>query len=416
MKCRQDEHRHAIPRTVVAEVNPGGVDEQTKDRSLVIASVMRLGGPTGVQAYVRTMLKAARDRGVPTTFASPFQLPRLLVAGTFVWGPVLRVFSTSAYVRWHRFGHYRLLRRQLRRSVRRTLPSVIYAQDPMSAQAALDLRRDGYDVEVVLAVHFNVSEADEWAERGYIRAGGRVFQQIRAREAKVLEGVDRIVYPSEFMRDQVSARAPAVLRVPNWCIPNFVADGERAPGAEVPADDLISIGSLESRKNQEFLLRVIRECHARGHTYRLTLVGNGPMRARLESLVRDLGLEESVEFAGYVPDAGSLVRRYRALVHAAVVENLPIALLEAMAAGRPVFAAPVGGIAEVFRDDVEGRYWPLSDAGQAADVLVAVLEDEATWSRLGRAARRRYESRFSPDEVVPQLLRVLFGVSDGHRS
>jgi glycosyltransferase involved in cell wall biosynthesis len=390
--------------------------ESTQTRCLVVASVARLGGPTGVQAYMRTVLDALTERGVAREFASPFQLSRVIVVGVFAWGPILRMFNTTAFVWWYRFGHRLLLWRRLRASVRRSRRTLIYAQDPLSAQAALDLRRDGYQVEVVLAVHFNVSEADEWAERGYIRREGRVFRQIRAQEAAVLQAVDRLVYPSEFMRDLVGSRLPAVRSVPSWCIPNFAADCDRESDEDAPVGDLISIGTLETRKNQEFLLRVLAECHAQGHRYRLTLVGDGPLRGRLQRMARALGLESFVTFAGHVPGAASLIHRYRALVHAAVVENLPIALLEALAAGRPIFAAPVGGIPEVFRDGIEGRYWSLGDARQAAALLVAVLEDEVTWSRLGHAARQRYEARFAPDEVVPRLLHALFGEPDGQRS
>jgi len=382
---------------------------------MIIASIMRLEGPTGVQAYVRAVLAASRGHAARMTFASPFQLGRILVYGTFAWGPLLRVVSTSASVWWYRVGHRLLLRRRLKQALRRSPPAVIYAQDPVSAEAALDLRREGFRLEVVLAVHFNVSEADEWAERGAIRAGGRLFRRIREREARTLERVDRLIYPSEFMREHVQRRVPGAARLPSWSIPNFV-EGPSESAVESATDDLIAIGTLESRKNQEFLLRVLAECHRRGHRYRLTLVGDGPSRASLQRLVRELDLEPSVIFAGFVTDAGSLIPRYRALVHAALLENMPIALLEALAAGRPIFAGAVGGIPEIFSDGVEGRYWPLDDIERAATVLIDVLEDDARLGRLARAARARYEARFSRAQVVPRLLQAIAGTSDAGRS
>jgi hypothetical protein len=72
----------------------------SRERPMIIASIMRLEGPTGVQAYVRAVLAASRGHAARMTFASPFQLGRILVYGTFAWGPLLRVVSTSASVWW----------------------------------------------------------------------------------------------------------------------------------------------------------------------------------------------------------------------------------------------------------------------------------------------------------------------------
>jgi glycosyltransferase involved in cell wall biosynthesis len=113
--------------------------------------------------------------------------------------------------------------------------------------------------------------------------------------------------------------------------------------------DLVSIGTLEPRKNQAYLLRVLAAINAQGRAYTLSLVGQGPDRKQLKDLARELGVAHQVRFLGYRGKAAHLLAGYRAYVHAATMENLSVTVIEALASELPVFAAPVGGIPEIFR-------------------------------------------------------------------
>ena len=351
-------------------------------------------------------------RAAAARLITPFDLSPLVVVPTFGFGRLLKFVRPAWWVWGFRAGHFLLLRRRSRACLPRRSPCVVYAQDPLSARAALDLRREGRDVRVVLAVHYNGSQADEWVDSGLIAPGGRLYRQIARLEQEVLPAVDHLVVPSDFMRREVLARVPAAAAVPMSHLPNFADDpaddpsADAASGAE-PAGDLITLGALEPRKNHAFVLRVLAECHRMGHPYRLAVVGDGPLRGPLRALAERLGVAASVDFRGYVPGAARLLPRYRAYVHGATIENLPIALLEALAAGRPLFAPPVGGIPEVFCDGVEGRYWPLDDPREAARRLTEVLESPPAYAACARAARARYEARFTAERVVPAVLETL---------
>ena len=146
-----------------------------------------------------------------------------------------------------------------------------------------------------------------------------------------------------------------------------------------------------------------------GYPYRLTLVGDGPLKKELETLASRLGLARHVKFAGYVPAAAKLLPRYKAYVHAARMESLGIILLEALASRRPVLAAPLGGIPEVFSDGIEGFSWDLDNPLQAARHLIRLLEDEALYERMSGAAYARYETCFMPPVVGPRLLEAVLG-------
>ncbi|HEV7816483.1 MAG TPA: glycosyltransferase, partial [Janthinobacterium sp.] len=172
--------------------------------------------------------------------------------------------------------------------------------------------------------------------------------------------------------------------------------------------DLIAIGTLEARKNQAFLLRVLARARDLGFVYTLTIVGNGPDESALKFLSRHLGLERQVRFAGFQPHAAQLISAHRVLAHAATMENFGIVLIEALSRGRPILAPAVGGIGEIFTDAVEGYFWPLDDIDGAAALLIEILSDAVAYQRLARAALNRYGSTFSSDRLVPAWLAAIF--------
>jgi glycosyltransferase involved in cell wall biosynthesis len=257
-----------------------------------------------------------------------------------------------------------------------------------------------------MVAHFNISQADEWADKGKIAREGQLFHAIRRFEADVLPRVDGLVYVSEFMRKAIEQRIPAVARVPSVVVPNFLAPAAGQPNSEAKAD-LVSIGTLEPRKNQEYLLRILAAAARRGRRFTLALIGDGPDRARLERLANELGVADQVHFLGFVPHAAQCLPHYRAYCHAARMESFGLAILEAMSYGRPVLAAPVGGVPEVFADGSEGRYWPLDDADAAAGILIEMFSDADQLARMGGAARETFLTRFQTNVLGARLLAFL---------
>lgn len=371
-------------------------------REIVIASLMRHEGATGVQSHVLTFEAYLRRRGRPAHFVNPFSSRSPLLPPLFAVRRGLRLVSPSSSVWWYRHWHARFLQRVVGRQLAGDRAAVIYAQCPVSADAALRVRTDQ---PVVMAAHFNISQADEWAGKGEIREHGRLFREIRAFEDRVLSGLDGIVYVSEFSRGVLQERIPALAHVPGVVVPNPV--DILPPAAGPPVADLITVGSLEHRKNHSYLLQVVHEAAVRGHRYTLSVVGDGPQRAALESLSRRLGLQDHVRFYGYQAEVRPLLARHRVYCHTAHMESFGIVLLEAMAEGVPVLAGGVGGIPEVVRPGRDGEFWPLDDPRAAADVLVALMEDPARRAALAKTAREHAAERFAVDLVGERLLDFL---------
>lgn len=372
---------------------------------VVIATILRRRGETGIQAHVQALVDALAARGDTPEFINHLSAFRWLGVPIFVVRRAIDPFSGRLSVWWYRTWHYWFLRLALRGHLRRAGPLVIYAQCPLSARAALDARRSAHQ-RVVMAVHFSHSQADEWVAKGRIRGDGRVYRAIDRLERETLPRLDGIVYLSDYMRRHIERRHPGIMAVRSETIPNFVTR-PRLRQSVADGADLITIGALDTNKNQRYILEVLAEAARMGQGYRLSIVGDGPERAALERMAKTLGITDSVRFLGYRPDARSLLPGHRAYIHAARMDNFPMVLIEALAAGIPVLAPSVGGIPEIFDDGVEGYPIPLDDPAEAARRIIALLEDDAGRCRMGEAARDRFVRDFDADVTATRLIRFL---------
>lgn len=171
---------------------------------------------------------------------------------------------------------------------------------------------------------------------------------------------------------------------------------------------VVTVSRLAPNRGHELLLSGFRLLLTRMPDARLLLVGKGETRARLEHLVAELGLAERVVFTGYrdrdLPAVLAAADCF-ALMGAGSDESCR-AVLEAMAAGRPVVAGRVGALPETV---VHGETGLLVDGARpesVAEALAAVLGNRARAVEMGRAGRRRVETVFSPEQSVATVERV----------
>ncbi|GAA0606210.1 glycosyltransferase family 4 protein [Kribbella sandramycini] len=370
---------------------------------IVIASLMRYAGGSGLQSHVRTFDSYLRSLGAPVQVVTPFEARSPFVLPIFAARIGIRPVSRAAAVWWHQFWHARYLKTALARWLEERPDAVIYAQCPISAGVALEVRTTQ---PVVMVAHFNVSQADEWADEGELPRNGRLFRSIRAFEERVLSRLDGIVYVSDYTKTGLENQVPALKVVPNAVVPNPVAPSQDR-GLTTPRADLITVGRLDSRKNHRYLLDILAAAASRGHRYTLSVVGDGGDRAALEAHAAELGLADQVTFLGYRPDARRLMREHRLYCHTSKTESFGIVLVEAMAEGVPVLAAPVGGVPEVLRSGTDGLFWPLENAEAAADVLIGLMVDEPERDRMAAAAVQHAQTCFSTEAAGRQLLEFV---------
>jgi glycosyltransferase involved in cell wall biosynthesis len=113
-----------------------------------------------------------------------------------------------------------------------------------------------------------------------------------------------------------------------------------------------------------------------------------------------LGVEGLVDDRGYEPDWRGALSDGQVFVLPSYYEGLPLALLEAMASGLPSIVTPVGGIPDVVIENETGLIVPVGDADALADAIVWMASHQSEARRMGDAARKLVESRFSSSEMA----------------
>lgn len=207
----------------------------------------------------------------------------------------------------------------------------------------------------------------------------------------------------------------ATYRAPVCFIPNAIdvaAYGEDGPWLPptlgLREDDLVigSLGRLVPVKGYDILLRAAPRMVARVPNLKILLVGDGPQRPRLASLARDLGIAAHVLLPGHCADVRPYLRRMDVFVLPSLAEGLPLALLEAMAAGRPVVVTRVGGMPEVVSDGEEGLLVaPQSEEALAAACL-RLLGDPVLRAACGRKGRVRVAGALAIDSIGQHYLEL----------
>jgi glycosyltransferase involved in cell wall biosynthesis len=158
---------------------------------------------------------------------------------------------------------------------------------------------------------------------------------------------------------------------------------------------LLAVGRLAEEKNFELLIRVLPSLRAQFPNIRLRIAGDGPLRSELELLAAREGVEDAIEFLGFVSDVKSLHADTACYVMPSKTEGMPMALLEAMSAGSPIVASDVGGIPSMVGHEREALLVPAGDAKELTRAIGRLLTSKADAQRLGAAARRRYEREFT---------------------
>lgn len=380
---------------------PGARPDERDSPPLIIASILRPEGSTGVHTHVREYRRYLDAQGTQVTLLTPFSWGRVLGLPVFGLRLGIERLSKPASVAWYRYFHGVFLGRALRRHLRGSHDAVIYAQGPVEAAMALSARH-GPKQRVVMAVHFQTSQADEWVRKEQIVRDGPVFRTIRKFEKDVIPNVDGLIYVSKSARADLTSWLPEAALVPSVVIPNFIAAPPLAIGDQL-LGDLVSIGGLELAKNHRFLLEVLAVIHKRGRDLTLDIYGDGHNRKDLHRLARSLEIAHLVRFRGYQPDVTRHLTSYRVYVHASYAETSSFAIIEAMSAGLPIVTTRVGGIPEIVTDGVEARMWSPEDPEGAATVLTDFLDDETAYAEASTSSRDRFYRDFSAGVVAPRL-------------
>jgi glycosyltransferase involved in cell wall biosynthesis len=136
------------------------------------------------------------------------------------------------------------------------------------------------------------------------------------------------------------------------------------------------------------------------------VVGDGPLRNKLEAVAEDLKIKDKVFFAGWKTDVFEMLDVIDVLCLTSSWEGMPLVVLEAMAMGKPVIATKVRGIEEVVEDGKTGILIPLEDPHALSEACMKLIRDKALISVMGGEARTRFEQLFTIERMIHEYESV----------
>lgn len=172
--------------------------------------------------------------------------------------------------------------------------------------------------------------------------------------------------------------------------------------------EILCVGRLTSAKGQHILLEAAHHLKRNGHSFHLTLVGDGEDRRSLEYQIKKLHLEEEVSLTGALGQDRVLDYYHKAdvFVLPSFAEGVPVVLMEAMALQIPVISTRITGIPELIEDGQNGLLVTPGNSVELAESIVRILENKALAKRLGKEARKSVLDEFNQRENNQYLQRL----------
>ena len=238
-----------------------------------------------------------------------------------------------------------------------------------------------------------------------------------------LHGPDIFFEPHRWRLDEKIARAAFVACISDFCrsqamlfsVPDhwpklyIIHCGIEPARYDGPAGGdgpILFVGRLAAVKGVPVLFEALEPLVASDPDLRLALVGDGPERRSIEALVAAYpNLNRVTTFHGYLAQdaVAEKIRGASMLVLPSFAEGVPVVLMEAMAAGKPVIATQVGGVTELVADGVSGRVVPPGNSAALRDAIEALATDADQRRRMGKAGRAFVRDEFDASEEAARL-------------
>ena len=205
-----------------------------------------------------------------------------------------------------------------------------------------------------------------------------------ARTLVLGNGIDTTAYASATTADAVSALREEL-------------------GLTASARVIVAVGRLVHNKGQAHLLEAMPLVLERFPAAVLVLVGDGPDGAALAQHAARLGLGPALRLTGARSDVAAHLALADVFALVSSSEGVPLALLEAMAAGRPIVATAVAGIVDIIEHGRSGLLVPFAEHRALADAISVLLKDQTLARQLGANAQREARSRYDIDATVREM-------------
>jgi glycosyltransferase involved in cell wall biosynthesis len=205
------------------------------------------------------------------------------------------------------------------------------------------------------------------------------------------------------LRKAGDARRP-IVTIPYGLFPLPLAPKKAGRGFTVAC-----VARLAIQKGQSYLIEAMAELVRQVPEATLLLAGEGPLRAELEARCSALGLSGAVQFLGSIAreDLPAVYAQTDVVALPSLWEGLPVTLLEALSAGKPIVATNAGGNAELVQHGVNGLVVPCKNSAALAQALIHLAKDDDLRTKMGRASRAQFEQGgYDPHSVACRTVEV----------
>lgn len=169
-----------------------------------------------------------------------------------------------------------------------------------------------------------------------------------------------------------------------------------------------AIGRMVEAKDYPTLIQAFASVIKSGVSAALIFLGDGPQRARLQDLAQEMLLSTCIHFPGFATDVGERLKTFDLVVFSSIREGIPVAMLEAMAAGIPIVATRVGGIPEVITDGMNGLLVESGSPEALAKAIARVAADPDLRKTLGRQGRQKVIALHSRESVCQRYENLFY--------
>jgi glycosyltransferase involved in cell wall biosynthesis len=232
---------------------------------------------------------------------------------------------------------------------------------------------------------------------------------------KLIRHFDRIIAVSDHIRKELKAfKVPLIKMITIRNIPPVKIKGNSAyPNSfreeiGIPPDAKLVgfVGRLEPVKGCSLFIKSIPEVAESYLDSYFVVVGDGTERKSLESLVRELGIENRVYFCGFRDDPTNVFQSLDLFVLPSLNEGIPLAMLEAMSNEVPVVATSVGGIPEVIKDKVNGLLVPSQNVDALAESMLEALNNSNETAKRVIEAQKTILNEFNVQKWIEKIQNI----------
>ena len=359
---------------------------------MVIAHLIESDGPGGAERMVASLAGALQARGAENVVVVPERGEGWLAQqldGTGVAilpGPLDQPFPAVA--RW------------LASTFRTHRVALAHSHEfIMALCGAWGSRRAA--VPHVFTMHGSRYYASRWRRRLALRVAAELSHGAVAVSQSVARHLSRDLWLS----------AARIVTIPNGAHVTTVSHSSLRDELGLAAGDqlALAVGNLYAVKGHRYLVDALGQLAEHFPHLHVAIAGRGELESALRTQGGALGLGGRLHLLGLRADIGNLLAGADLFVLPSVSEGLPLALVEAMLAGRPIVASAVGEIPVVLEHGRAGMVVPAADAGALAHAIAALLDDPHRAQEIGRAAAARAQAEYTVDRMVERYVALYAG-------